>query len=170
MIDKEAQRRAAAELDATARANGVVKPVLPIPSVAFQYRQEQVAKQMQPIYDALNVKAPTPSAPKVKAPRKPKYKIEPFTNSIGQVIQPGASVIAIASARGNNVKIRKGTYLGLNRSAGGVTSVVVQCEITKHHYSLNGVKCSYNTPGAAWGPLTVSRTSALRSRRIFELK
>ncbi len=40
------------------------------------------------------------------------YEQAPFTNRIGQVIQPGDTILIVTGGQGNTIHTRTGTYLG----------------------------------------------------------
>jgi hypothetical protein len=50
---------------------------------------------------------------------------KPFTNELGQVIQPGDVVVMVTSGYNHSVNIRQGTYLGLREDYRGRTESVV---------------------------------------------
>lgn len=56
---------------------------------------------------------------------------KPFTNEFGQEIQPGDTVVMVASGYNHSVRIRRGTYVGLREDRrGDVESVVVKYPTT----------------------------------------
>ena len=44
------------------------------------------------------------------------FKEKAWTNSIGQVIQPGDDVIFVTTGYSHNVKVRQGRFIGVNES------------------------------------------------------
>ena len=107
-----------------------------------------------------------------KAAKKPKYDQVPFENSIGQRIEPGTRVIAVAQGYSHAIRVREAVYLGLHRSPNGkVSSVVVEAEATVGGYFLpDGTKANWNTPNAKYKTYMARRKSALPAKRIYAIK
>lgn len=153
MIDKEAQRARAAQFDFEMLAKGISKPA-PLPV---------------PVSKTLKIDSKPVPAPKQKAVKKPKYLLEPFTNSEGQTIQVGAKIVAIRQGYNHSIKVGLGTYLGLRRdSQHRVTSVtVLVSEWRGGWYSPTGEKTLYGTPRAKYEQKIEDRKVTLPSKRIY---
>lgn len=170
MFDKEEQRRRAAEFAASQLAAGA-KPVQLPPIQLTKHIVSAGSAWRGPAIPS--VKQPVVAAPKVKAPKKPKYLEVPFQNSIGQMIHPGERVIAVAQGYSHAIKIREAVYVGLHRTPNGkVSSVVIEAEASLGAYFMpDGSKAkSWNTPGAKYGTYKAFRKTALPSKRIFAIK
>ena len=63
------------------------------------------------------------------------YLDSPFTNDLGQVIQPGDRVIAIASGYCHRTNVYEGVLLGVRRAAGyrGQERFVPVCRVKRQH-------------------------------------
>jgi hypothetical protein len=157
MIDKNAQRARVAQFEMEQLAQGKTMPVLPAlkpmtPPPAFKITTVTVSST--PAYNgALNKKASN-------YVRKAKGRLaEPFTNSIGQVINVGDSVVAISQGYNKSIKVRVATYVGLRKdSQGCVTSVAVSGTVTHDKY----------VSGKGYVKVTEVKTSSLPSKRIFK--
>lgn len=109
---------------------------------------------------------------------KSKIVVEPYTNSLGQVLQPGDEVVAVATSTGNTY-IYKGKYLGVYKGRaynydtrkyeeGGITALAVSKPKTGYrrlteeefaakkaavpfkHYVTQYESYTYNGPQAFW--------------------
>lgn len=200
MIDKEEQRRRAAQLDAERRAQGLKAPTLPpipapkqvagssgwpfatpdpapIKNVIIEpsdprHPQHALWKSRQPAYKTQPITAVQHAIKqkKVKAPKKPKYLQEDFTNEIGQVIRPGQRIVAVSQGYNHSIGVAQGTYLGLRKNSNGsVRSVTVQLSITATGYQVNGKKVGSNVSGASWGKYSDIRTVTLPRKRIYAI-
>jgi Tfp pilus assembly protein PilP len=140
MFDKEAQRLRAEAFSKVKIDSGVKAPVLP----------------------AIVVKTKTEVKKEPKA-KKLSYEVLPFTNDLGQVIQPGQKVIAVTSGFNHSTKIALGTYLGSRSS-----SVVVRVLRNKSRWvDLDGNPCTYYTPKAKYVTFKQECQASLPSKRIY---
>lgn len=153
MFDKNEQRRRAAQLDAERQANGLIAPKLePIKT----HTTQPITAVQQVIKKA-----------KMK---KVNYEVIPFTNDIGQVIQPGQSIVCVSQGYNHSIKVSKGVFLGVRLNSRGVASVVVQRIMEGYGYFLpDGTKASYGKPGAKYGKGKWSSRSSLPRKRIYAL-
>lgn len=93
-----------------------------------QYEKDQLSKGFKQA-PALNVPITKVFVKtKVAKPQKLSYEVLPFTNHLGQVINPGDDVIMMASGYNHNTKVRKGIYLGVRMNYGKVSSVSLSYE------------------------------------------
>lgn len=148
MIDKNAQRARVAAFELEQLAQGKTMPVLPALKITT------VTVSSTPAYGgALNRKVKNYI-------RKVKDRLEePFTNSLGQVINVGDSVVAISQGYNKSIKVRVATYVGLRKdSQGRVTSVTVSGMVTHDKY----------VSGKGYVKVTEVKTSSLPSKRIFK--
>ena len=91
----------------------------------------------------------------------------PFTNSLGQVINPGDDVLSIASGRGHYISMRRGTYLGV---VNGSPSVLV--EVRQWGYWQGDKNVGYSKGyklGLKGEHRAVKRRSTLPLGRVFKL-
>jgi hypothetical protein len=153
MFDKEAQRRRAQEIESRLKAEGKVAPVISTPVVV------SAPKGAWPFGLAGSPAAHTPQAPQwphpnpptskpVKAPKvaKVNYLEIPFTNELGQTIQPGQEVIAVTSGYSHAIKINKATFLGVRKDdRDRVTTVVVHGAV--RNYRSTGTPKRRSLPG-----------------------
>lgn len=152
-FDKEAQRARLAEVESQMLAKGFVKPP-----------PAQVPVTAKPRFQT----EPTAAVKQKKEPKMAvTYLVEPFTNDLGQTIQPGDPVICVKQGYNHTIKISKGTYLGLRRDSRGVRNVVVHYTELKNGYQLNGKAASYKTPGASYGKYSHTGKTSLPSKRIY---
>jgi hypothetical protein len=171
MFDKFQQRARAQEFELMMLAKGVKPPEpKPVPVTkpalaAWPYHIENkptTGHTTQPI---------TATQHLLKQKKEPKmavtYLVEPFTNDLGQTIQPGDPVICVKQGYNHTIKISKGTYLGLRRDSRGVRNVVVHYTELKNGYQLNGKAASYKTPGASYGKYSHTGKTSLPSKRIY---
>lgn len=163
MIDKNAQRARVAQFEMEQLAQGKTMPVLPAIKPMTPKPAVGVTVSSTPAYNgALNKKAADyiGVAKKAKYVRKAKGRLaEPFTNSIGQVINVGDSVVAISQGYNKSIKVRVATYVGLRKdNAGRVTSVTVTGMMTYDKY----------VSGKGYVKVTEVKTSSLPSKRIFK--
>jgi hypothetical protein len=168
-FDKEAQRVRALQHSANLLAAGIPAPMIPPPpksaptlSKAWPFTLPTAA-HLQPTV--------TPVAPLIKK-KEPKmavnYSAEPFTNSLGQTIQPGQKVICVSQGYNHTTKVGFGEYLGLRRdSRGNVRNVVVMRTIEKYGYQLNGKTATYKTAGASYAKYITTGKTSLPSKRIY---
>lgn len=180
MFDKEAQRRRAAELSAAQLAAGakpVSLPPIPVKAAATPLGAWPFATPGHPAY-SVNPSVPVAKSvvlPIIKAKKEKKvavkYLIEPFTNEIGQVIQPGQRIVAVKQGYNHSIKVSGGMYLGLRRdSKGGVKSVVVRIKGEERGYfKADGSRASYSASGASYGTRVVERQQSLPRKRIYAI-
>jgi hypothetical protein len=130
MINKEEQRRRAAELDRQLMASGIKKPVLsPIPTPA----KTELPPALRWPFPTTNTPAAIPTKPipgfvASKKSAKITYDEASFTNHLNQSIQVGQRVIAIRSGYSRSTKVGIGTFLGVRLKNGRVSTVVVRLE------------------------------------------
>jgi hypothetical protein len=164
-FDKNAQRARLAEVEFQMLAKGFVKPapaVVPVTKSPPAWPFAQPAARPQPV--AAPVALKTKKEPKMAV----NYSAEPFTNSLGQTIQPGQKIICVSQGYNHTTKVSMGTYLGLRRdSRGGVRNVVVTRALEKYGYQLNGVSATYKTPGATYAKYIATGKTSLPSKRIY---
>lgn len=89
----------------------------------------------------------------------------PFTNHLGHVIQPGDTVIAIASGYAHSVHVQLGRYIGLRMSTYQKDQIghVVVSVPSKSRFAYNEVTKKYeNTP-----PANPERNTCLPDKRIY---
>lgn len=163
MFNKEDQRRRAAEFEFVQLSKGIKKPVSnPVPAPHWP---GILAFPMLPVL-LKPVKAKAQKVPKAK---KLTYAVEPFTNELGQVIQPGDHIIAVTQGYNHSTKVRKGIYLGLRfASKGKVSSVVVKVQTSGYRWvDASGKQCHYSGEGVKNEKYTYERQSSLPSKRIY---
>lgn len=105
------------------------------------------------------------------------YDSQPFTNDIGQVINPGDSVLIITSGRGKAFYTRVGTYLGTRQSTSyyGKDKRQVVCEGPARlfgKFDANGKRLSWDSPEAKhyeYTFKTVTRRTTLKCNRVYKL-
>ena len=96
------------------------------------------------------------------------YSAEPFTNHLGQTIQPGQKIICVSQGYNHSTKVGIGEYLGLRRdSRGQVRNVVVTRTLEKYGYQVNGKPAAVRTPGASYGKYLFTGKTSLPSKRIY---
>jgi len=182
-FDKATQRARAAELEFQLLAKGIQKPApagkpqwpFSPPAVeAGRGPNPQMTQFMNtvngsPRYSAPAVAAAVSTALKKKEPKMAvNYSAEPFTNHLGQVIQPGQKIICVSQGYNHTTKVGIGEYLGLRRdSRGQVRNVVVTRTIEKYGYQLNGKPAAYKTPGASYAKYSYFGKTSLPSKRIY---
>jgi hypothetical protein len=97
---------------------------------------------------------------------KKSYSEVNFTNSIGQVIQPGDRVITIASGYAHNISVREGIFLGA--SPGGYPT----CQVTSTGggwVDAQGNPCKYNAQASYERNLKSTRRSTLQLGRVYKI-
>lgn len=157
MIDKEEQRRRAAQFAADQLAKGVKAPE---PLKWPTNPQPRKTMKTQPITAVQH-------ALKTKLPRG--LIAEPFTNELGQVINPGDQVVAVSQGYNHSVGVRLSTYIGLRKDAKGrVSSVSVRGVREVYAYGLNGQRVKYRTPGASYQRFNIEVTTSLPRKRIYK--
>jgi hypothetical protein len=171
-FDKNLQRARAAEVEFQMLAKGVQKPVLPPPPMSQKTPQAWPFTPQAAVAARAQTQPITAVQHRLKTKKEPKmavnYSAEPFTNSLGQTIQPGQKVICVSQGYNHTTKVALGEYLGLRRdSRGGVRNVVVSRTEQKSGYQLNGKSASYKTPGATYGKYTHTGKTSLPSKRIY---
>lgn len=160
MFNKEDQRRRAAEFEFVQLSKGIKKPVSnPVPAPHWP---GILAFPMPPAV----VKPSTKKVPKAK---KLTYAVEPFTNELGQTIQPGDHIIAVSQGYNHSTKVRKGIYLGVRfTSKGKVSTVVVKVQMSGYRWvDASGEPCHYSGEGVKNEKYTYERQSSLPSKRIY---
>ncbi len=151
MFDKNEQRRRAAQLDAERQAQGLTAPKLE-PIKTFKTQPIAVAQQT------------------VKKTKKVNYEVVPFTNEIGQVIEPGQAIVCVTQGYNHSIKVSRGVFLGVRMGSRGVASVVVQREMDGYGYFLpDGTKSSFGKPGAKFCNGKWSGQSSLPRKRIYAI-
>jgi hypothetical protein len=188
-FDKEAQRVRALQHSANLLAAGIPAPMIPPPP-----KSAPTIPKAWPFTLPADVRGPNPKmdqfmttvngSQKYSAPiaaaavsatlkkKEPKmavnYSAEPFTNALGQVIQPGQKVVCVSQGYNHTTKVALGEYLGLRRdSRGNVRNVVVSRTEQKSGYQINGKPASYKTAGASYGKYTHTGKTSLPSKRIY---
>jgi len=170
MFDKEAQRVRALQFAVDRLAAGeklaVIQPLPP----------KSVQAQVQPkMYDwphsspkLRSFVAPAVKPVKVKKEPKVTYIAEAFMNKLGQIINPGDTVLCVTQGYNHSIGTSKGVYLGVRHdSRGRVRSVVVRRTFEKFDYLLNGKPVKWETPGAQHGKYLYTGNTSLPSLRIF---
>lgn len=112
------------------------------------------------------------------------YEFLSFTNSLGQVIQPGDRIVVVTGGRGSTVNTYDGTYLGcrllgLDKCLGpnGESQqkprfeTVVQVKDRNFGYfdKTTGEKTHWNVPNSEGRWYDHARTATLWRNRIFKL-
>lgn len=148
MIDKEEQRRRAAQFDADRLAQGLKKPTIaPIP-------------QPKP--------KPIPTAPVlVKKPEsKRNYGVEAFTNHLGQVIFPEDEVVVVTTGYSHCIRINKGKFIGVRNG-----KVICEIDSTKTLWKHpDGVVAGSWVSGAQAVRSPYKRRTTLQRNRVYALK
>ena len=98
-----------------------------------------------------------------------KHKLEqvPFTNHIGQVLQVGDEVLAIASGYSHSLHISKGVYVG---TVNGNPSVIIE-EMASGYWQ-DGKMLDYYDAQAAGVPYTrqlCNRRTTLPAGRVYRI-
>lgn len=77
----------------------------------------------------------------------------PFTNNIGQVIQPGDEVVIVTTGYSHRVNTCKGTYLGLHKNNGA------QCvkQIRTSYYTFKNT--GERVPSSFWAEMQAEQTA-----------
>lgn len=174
MFDKIQQRARAQEFELMMLAKGITPPepkpvpvTKPAPSVgAWPFAVQKVPVTQGPSGTG-TAYAAVPQKPKKEPKMAVTYSVEPFTNELGQTIQPGDAVICVKQGYNHTIKISKGTYLGLRCDSRGVRNVVVHYTEMRNGYQLNGKSASYRTPGATYGKYSHTGKTSLPSKRIY---
>jgi Tfp pilus assembly protein PilP len=167
-FDKNAQLARAHQFELEQLSKGVKKPTaaqVPAPGKSH-YIQPYSVNPLVQVTKSIVV------SPPLKTKKEPKmavnYEAEPFTNSLGQTIQPGQKVICVSQGYNHSTKVSMGEYLGLRRdSRGQVRNVVVNRTSEKFGYRLNGKPASYGTSGAKYEKFTYTGRTSLPSKRIY---
>ena len=98
---------------------------------------------------------------------KPKLIVQQWTNSIGQLINPGDKVLSIATGFSHTTRVRQGIFLG---TVNGNPSVSI--EENKFGYWVNGKNIGYYKAIHLKVEGTYERRSSrttLRSGRVYKL-
>lgn len=74
------------------------------------------------------------------------YNITPFTNALGQVIQPGDKVLVVTEGYSHSIKCRTGIYLGSRGEGRHVNTVVRLTYKASSFLKKDGTPCSYTSP------------------------
>ena len=96
---------------------------------------------------------------------KKSYTEVSFTNSIGQVIQPGDRVITIAQGYCHSTKVREGMYLGMVGDS-------PTCQVTTvggGWVDSQGNPCKYNAQASYERNLKSTRRSTLPLGRVYKI-
>lgn len=96
---------------------------------------------------------------------------KPYTNSIGQVIQPGDKVVAIAQNRSNRITQRFGTFVGVSDAGNPQVRVTVA---GYRRIGPNGnpsyfTEAHHVKDNPAFKPETRIRLSTFSSGRVYKL-
>ena len=98
---------------------------------------------------------------------------EPFTNNLGQTINPGDKIVIATKGYGGDHNIRLGVYLGVRKNKYGKDSVIALSTVEKQGYKdLAGNTAKWNHDRYMAGEirhskLVYERQVALRSNRIY---
>lgn len=90
----------------------------------------------------------------------------PFTNDIGQTINPGDPVVSVTTSY-SSPSVRKGVYIGLNKK----NKVQIRAEFADYGWvsSKTGEACQYNDRDAAFSKYKIERLSTLQLNRIYKI-
>ena len=89
-----------------------------------------------------------------------------FTNRLGQQINPGDRVVAIAQGYSHAIRERVGTFVGT--SAAGSPQVRVTLEVWGY-LKPDGTRGKYGDPGVKYSRQTVERVSTYYAGRVYKL-
>lgn len=89
-----------------------------------------------------------------------------FTNRLGQVIEPGDKVVAIAQGYSHSIKERAGTFVGL--SAAGRPRVRVTLDVYKWTRP-DGTTGKWGDDNVKYQKHTVERVSTYWAARVYKL-
>lgn len=92
----------------------------------------------------------------------------PFTNNIGQIINPGDRIIAVTTGYSHRVSVREGTYVGM---VGLNPSVVVKTS-QGGRWDSDGRKLSWSeaqSKGVAYSFRQVDKRTTLRKSRVYKI-
>lgn len=169
MFDKEAQRVRALQFAVDRLAAGEKLAVIPpLPPKSVQVPVQPRNHRVIPVSKAPSFVAPVVRPVKVKKEPKVTYIAEAFTNKLGQIINPGDTVLCVTQGYNHSIGTSKGVYLGVRHdSRGRVRSVVVRRTFEKFDYLLNGKIVKWETPGAQHGKYMYTGNTSLPSLRIF---
>ena len=91
---------------------------------------------------------------------------KPYTNSVGQTIQPGDKVVVIASGYSHSIHERVGTFVGVSEAG----SPQVQVELRSHGYfKEDGSRGRWNEPGVKYVTRNITRVSTYYAGRVYKL-
>ena len=89
-----------------------------------------------------------------------------YTNSLGQTIEPGDKVVAIASGYSHSIKERSGTFVGL--SAAGSPQVRVTIPVYRW-VKPDGTFGSWKDGNVKRARIELERVSTYYARRVYKL-
>ena len=89
-----------------------------------------------------------------------------YTNSVGQTIQPGDKVVAIASGYSHNIHVRTGTFVGLSPS--GNPQVRVTIGIYRY-VRPDGTYGNWRDEGVKYKKVNEDRVSTYCAGRVYKL-
>jgi hypothetical protein len=105
------------------------------------------------------------------------FHAEPFTNNVGQVLNPGDNVVCFARGWGGNSHIYRGTYLGTrvgtaaSYQSGKVIGLSVRVKEASYRWvDKDGTPCSYGTKGARQERYEHERNSCFFLKRVYALR
>lgn len=103
------------------------------------------------------------------------YQELPFTNGIGQTIEPGNRIVVVTGGRGSTVNTYEGVYLGCRVSQDYLGKdryqTVVEVKDTFYGYfnTVTGEKCKWSDANAKHKVYTGFRKATLWRNKIFKL-
>jgi hypothetical protein len=100
------------------------------------------------------------------------YDILPFTNKIGQTVQPGDKVLVVTEGYSHRIFCREAEFLGTKSTAGTRNyQTVCRVKYVDHTWvDTDGNACSWNDPKkVGMGQVTRIRRMTYSSNRIFKL-
>jgi hypothetical protein len=98
------------------------------------------------------------------------YDTIPFTNTLGQVIQPGDQVLIVTEGYSHRIMCRTGTFLGVRNLGRHLATVVRVTYKGSGYVTKDGTKCSYSSPDkVGYGNYEYIRQQTYYSNRLFKL-
>lgn len=98
------------------------------------------------------------------------YTVGPFTNSIGQVIQPGDQVLIVTEGMGHRIYCRKGVFLGTRTNGRNTLTVARVTYEGSGWVTADGKPCRFSSSEkVTYGSYTRVKQMTYYSNRIFKL-
>ena len=89
-----------------------------------------------------------------------------FTNNLGQEINPGDKVVAIAQGYSHAIKERAGTYVGLSAAGSPQVRVTV---VSYGYFRPDGTRGKRSDPDTKYAGKPVERVSTYYAGRVYKL-